>query len=122
MKCPAVVEDGEIAVQIPVGLLGLEDEIDHLLRRVLQLGVGQGRQGVGRGLQPLGQIRVLEDPALKAPLLEPRGDPQIADTAAGGRAGDPIPQGVVLVGQDLAGDETHTAVPEGVVDMGIGKG
>ena len=55
------LHDGEVHIQIPIGLLRTDNQRSHLLDHSLRLAVRMCRQGIARGLEPLGHIGIPED-------------------------------------------------------------
>ena len=55
------LNNGEIAIEIAIGLLGRDNKTDNFVNLYLQRRVGMGGKTVARRFKPLGDIRVPED-------------------------------------------------------------
>src|SRR5207244_12145385 len=55
------LDNGEIGIEITIGLLGGDNKTNNFVNLCLQCRVGMGGKTVARRLQPLGDIRVPED-------------------------------------------------------------
>ena len=61
--------DDVIGVQIAIGVLGGADDVDGFVRDFFQLRVGMLGQTVTDGLDPLGEVRILEEEAVELVIL-----------------------------------------------------
>ena len=111
--------DGEVGVQIAVGLLGATDKRDELVRLALELLVGADGQRVGDGLKPLRDVAVLEDHAVELALLLARGNAEVLDRVALFRAGDLVAEDLLLVRDDNVHHQLLNRGPEGVVQTNL---
>ena len=108
---------GEIGVEVAVRLLRPSDESDEVKRLLFQLLVRVKGQRIGHGLQPLGNVAVLEDKAVEFARLLARGDPEVFDGVALLDARHGVFEHLFLEGDhNLAYQRLHLR-PEGVGDL-----
>ena len=101
---------GEVGVQISVGLLGGGDLGDDLIDGFLQLGIGMGGQRIRSRFQHLVDVRIVEDQSLELAFHEFRRLDEVVDPAGPPAPLDVMRQRVACGLFRSAASRTHRSV------------
>jgi len=113
--------EGIVGVHITVRPLRLADERHGFVQLRVHSGVGREQQAVAGGLNPLVQIAVLKNHALKLAFFQPRGDTEIAQHVAGFRVGHAVVKRLPLVGEHGVLNDVENTVPKFIPDANVLK-